>query len=66
MELYLYHRCQTKTKRAMRHRGRKFNYVPKHDLILRLMEQVGWSYAQIRERLMEESKYLRTADEIET
>ena len=65
MQLFFYYKCQTQTKRAMRHRGRKFNYVPRDELILRMMEASGWSYAQVRDQMILESKYLKSADEIE-
>ena len=64
MDLFFYDKAQTQTKRAMRHRGRKFNYVPRHELILRMMEESGWTYVQVRDQMINEAKFLRSADEI--
>ena len=65
MQLFFYYKCQTQTKRAMRHRGRKFNYVPRDELILRMMKATGWTYIQVRDQMVAESKYLRSAPEFE-
>ena len=64
MDLFFYSKCQTQTKRAMRHRGRRFNYVPRHELIVRLAKETGWTYAEVKDLMIAESKFLRSADEI--
>lgn len=65
MQLFFYDKCATQTKRAMRCRDRKSNYVPRDELILRMVQETGWSYRQVRDQMIAESKYLRAADEIE-
>ena len=63
MDLFFYNRCQTQTKRAMRRR-KKNNYVPRHKLIIRLAAETNWTYAEVRDLMIAESKFLRSAEEI--
>ena len=63
MDLFFYDRCQTQTKRAMRRRKRKTNYVPRHELVIRLAAETNWTYAEVRDLMIAESKFLRSAEE---
>lgn len=62
MELLLYPRLGTTSKRAIRrvkHRwGHPYEYRPRGNLIRRLSEETGYSYEWVQDRLMEERQYL--------
>lgn len=74
MELICYPLLSTTSKRTMRRRWRKkqygakrpYHYVPQYRLIKRLMQELGYTEAQIRQQIYEERLYLLREDWGET
>ncbi|MGF1989234.1 MAG: hypothetical protein RMY62_015365 [Nostoc sp. ZfuVER08] len=70
MELICYPLMGTKSQRCMRRRrakgwqvgGRSYHYVPRYDLIRRLMEQTGLSEQLVRKQIRDERLWLLRED----
>jgi hypothetical protein len=62
MELFLYRKLSTRSRRAIRRKisrfGRPYEYRPRGNLLKRLSEESGLSKEQVLEKLMEERGYL--------
>lgn len=62
MELILYFKLQTKSRRAIQKTtalyGRTYNYRPRGELLVRLSEETGMTREQVYHQLQRERKYL--------
>ena len=62
MQLLLYPRLSTCSRRSLLRRRKKFghayDYRPRRRLILRLAYEMGWTESQVREQLLKERAYL--------
>lgn len=62
MELIIYPRLSTRSKRAIirekKRYGHRYAYVPRYQLIERLKSELGWSTAEVLAQIARERKWL--------
>jgi len=62
MDLIIYPRLNTRSKRAIKREKKKwghyYHYEPRVTLIQRLCSELGWSEEQVREQIRKERRFL--------